>query len=101
MTVSQGCLQRCFGVYRLKVETAGQSGPHGGPEVNFTGIVNCEAFRTAVLEQRHKYVESGSARDDGLGIQSSRAEDPMQISMLTEIRDVLVRIESSKQTVPL
>merc|ERR1711879_615693 len=100
VSLSQNCLQRCFGVQCLTIETAGQSGPNGGPELSFSGIVNTTAFRNEVLAQRHFYVENASGQSDGLGLQSggvrsqTSPDASVTIDVLTEIRDALLRIET-------
>lgn len=97
VSISQNCLERCFGVQRLTVETAGQQGPNGGPELSFTGISNTKEFRDAVLSQRHYYVENASNMSGGTGLQGQKIDSMNQtvtVDVLTEIRDALLRIET-------
>lgn len=86
----QGPVMRWFGLNGFKLETAGQSsGATGGALVNMLGIVEAQAFRAAVLEQRDKVVGSGGKRvvtDD-----SGEAIDEAKV--LVEIRDAMLRIE--------
>ena len=82
----QGPLMRHFGVERLSIETAGQSGP--GALVALTGIQNAPEFRETVLAQRDLLAERQQQ-------QVSQSESPSAGSaeLLTEIRDVLLRVE--------
>jgi len=90
MGMVQGPIMRSLNLHTLTVETAGQSGV--GSLVSLTGIIKAPEFREAVLNQRefqagHK--PSGSP---------SQSPDDNQVvtgnTLLTEIRDSLIRIES-------
>jgi membrane protein YdbS with pleckstrin-like domain len=103
VTLSQGPLQRWFGIGALRVETAGGGGGssalgesgHGLHTGLIEGISNAEALRDRILSRL------GRSRDAGLG--DSRAEDaprrhapargwrPQHIALLREIRDLLAR----------
>ena len=76
-----------FGLTRLHVETAGQSGP--GALVSLVGMVDAEGFRNAVLAQRD-LVSSGGA-PAALPTPAAAANTADQT--LVEIRDSLQRIE--------
>ena len=102
VTLSQGCLMKCYGVELLTIETAGQSGPGAGPEMALPGIADARHFRDSVLQLRHQLVEKGVA-SDGLGLATAAssygavamqpvANGNMQ-GVLTDIRDVLLRME--------
>ena len=89
MGMIQGPIMRQFGLHTLTVETAGQSGP--GSLVSLTGIVDAEAFRETVLNQRDTSSTSPAERSQTgptLG-QSSTNE------ILVEIRDSLLRLEQT------
>lgn len=88
MGMVQGPIMRRLGLYRLTVETAGQSGP-GGSLVSLIGIVDAKRFREAVLAQRDLLADrksSGTAPEPG-------ASSPGRDTALVEIRDCLLRIE--------
>jgi putative membrane protein len=87
MGMVQGPIMRHFGLYKLTVETAGQSAQ--GALVSLTGIIDAKSFREAVLNQR-----------DVISVASSRSvspevsQEPIDASsLLSEIRDSLLRIE--------
>jgi hypothetical protein len=97
VTLSQGCLEKCFNVRRLTIETAGASGPQAGPELSLAGIMDPETFRNTVLAYRHDYVDNGS-RADGLGTGAKTSNGNSfnateQTSLLRDIRDSLKRME--------
>ena len=89
MGMTQGPLMRHFGVERLAVETAGQSGP--GSLVSLTGIVDAKDFREAVLAQRDLLAAGQTAT--AARTTSLPDEDPAAI--LKDIRSSLKRIEQS------
>ena len=83
LAVIEGPILRRFGLVRLHVETAGQSGQ--GALVSLIGIENAMDFRDAVLTQRDRVtVTGGSAERPSEG-------DPI----LVDIRDTLHRIEAA------
>jgi len=85
----QGPIMRALGLHGFKVETAGQSGgAAGGSLVNMLGIVDAQAFRKAVLEQRDKVVGSGGKRSI-----ADTGEEIDEAKVLIEIRDSMLRIE--------
>ena len=86
----QGPVMRHYGLHALSVETAGQSSQ--GALVKLLGVVNTEAFREAVLAQRDKMVTALSeGKQTPSPLQS--VTTPTTDVLLTEIRDVLHRIE--------
>jgi len=87
MGMVQGPIMRFFDVHTLTVETAGQSGV--GSLVSLTGIVDAKAFREAVLSQREMNLAT-TPQTPHEATTALSAPD----SLLTEIRDSLVRIES-------
>jgi putative membrane protein len=88
MAMVQGPLMRHFGIFKLTVETAGQSG--AGALVALTGIVDAKGFRETVLAQREIVAGSPPARSDATGTQDDFASD----ATLVEIKDSLLRIEA-------
>jgi len=105
LSLSQGCLGKCFGLWTLTIETAGQAGPQAGPEATMNGLLNARAFRDTVLQARHRYVEAGGAPDlggvtkrlqnvaGGPGGPSTGMDRPEVVPLLVDIRDTLHRIE--------
>ena len=81
-----GPLMRHYGLRGLKVETAGQSGDTGS-EGNIIGVIDAVEFRNAVLRQRQEAL--GSEQGSG-----SRNTVAGAAELLTEIRDILARIEA-------
>ena len=88
MGMVQGPIMRCFDLHTLTVETAGQSGQ--GALVSLTGIIDAKLFREAVLNQR----EAISATSSHSAPEVVRQEPSDASSLLSEIRDSLLRIES-------
>ncbi|MGI9469771.1 MAG: PH domain-containing protein [Rubripirellula sp.] len=90
MGMVQGPIMRSFGLHTLTVETAGQSGV--GSLVSLTGIVNAPEFRETVLNQRERQATNKSQATPLQAVNETEVSDSN--SLLTEIRDSLVRIES-------
>jgi putative membrane protein len=88
MGMVQGPIMRLFDLYTLTVETAGQSGQ--GALVSLTGIIDAKSFREAVLMQR----QAISAALPRSGPEPARQEPFDAASLLSEIRDSLLRIEA-------
>ena len=87
MGMVQGPIMRHFGLYKLTVETAGQSAQ--GALVSLTGIIDAKAFREAVLNQRDVISVASSH-----SASSEVSQEPIDASsLLSEIRDSLLRIE--------
>lgn len=55
MALIQGPIMRLFGLHKLTVETAGQSG--AGALISLVGIVDAPQFRTRVLEQKERFTQ--------------------------------------------
>ena len=81
-----GPIMRRYGLRGLRVETAGQAGQHAGSEGDLIGIIDAVAMRDAILRQRQK-VLSGEPSPDAVSPSTGDAQ------LLTEIRDILARIE--------
>ena len=87
MGMVEGPLMRAYGVQRLSVETAGQSG--AGALVSLTGIVEAEDFRETVLAQRDRMADQKKVGDSG---EAGAAAAPTG-DALAELRDSVLRIE--------
>ena len=84
----QGPIMRLLDIEALSVETAGQSSD--GSLVTLVGIVKARAFRDAVLAQRDKVVASADRETPSVAAAAPAGHDT---ALLTEIRDILSRIE--------
>ncbi|TWU57727.1 PH domain-containing protein [Rubripirellula reticaptiva] len=91
MGMVQGPIMRLFDLHTLTVETAGQSGQ--GSLVSLTGIVDAKQFREAVLNQR----DTVSSRSSRPALEAVSQDPSDANSLLAEIRDSLLRIESTLQ----
>ncbi len=87
MGMVQGPIMRHFDLHKLTVETAGQSTQ--GALVSLTGIIDAKSFREAVLNQRDVI----SAASSHSAPEAVRQEPIDASSLLSEIRDSLLRIE--------
>jgi len=91
MGMAQGPIMRHFDLYKLTIETAGQSGQ--GALVSLTGIKDAKLFRETVLKQREEHSRARRVTGSDSSQLKTMATDPL----LAEIRDSLLRIESSLQ----
>ena len=89
LRLHDGPLMRHYGLRGLKVETAGQSGGTGMSDSDLLGVIDAVEFRDAVLRQRQDLLDS-----DTTGTDSPAAGGVA--GLLTEIRDILARIEAGK-----
>ncbi len=91
LRLHDGPVMRHYGLWGLKVETAGSSGQNSSSEGNLIGVIDAEAFRNAVLAQRERVVDGESGRaGEPAAVASQTAPD----AVLVEIRDILARIEA-------
>ena len=90
MGMVQGPIMRSFNLHTLTVETAGQSGV--GSLVSLTGITRAPEFREAVLNQRE--VQAGHKPSGSQPMPPHENELVTGNTLLREIRDSLIRIES-------
>lgn len=88
MGMVQGPIMRHFDLHTLTVETAGQSA--AGALVSLTGIKDAKAFREAVLSQR----DAISSPSPHATPEAVRQDPSDASSLLSEIRDSLLRIEA-------
>lgn len=117
LAVYQGPVMRRMGLKGIKVETAGQTSA-GTALVQIVGIVDTDGFRDLVLEQRDRIADgdtapattapsaapsapsaaaSGAATGALAGTAGGGAAgaDPVLMETVTEIRDLLRRIETA------
>ncbi|MGI2168858.1 PH domain-containing protein [Shewanella sp. MF05960] len=87
MALIQGPLMRVFGIHKLTVETAGQSGM--GSLINLVGVVDVQAFREKVLLQKSLLTERQSTVVDNVDI------DQLLLENLQQMNATLLRIEQA------
>ena len=87
MGMVQGPIMRYLDLHKLTVETAGQS--REGALVSLTGIIDAKSLREAVLNQR----DVVSAASSHSAPEKVRPVSSEASSLLSEIRDSLLRIE--------
>ncbi|MCC5821822.1 MAG: PH domain-containing protein [Phycisphaerales bacterium] len=89
----QGPLMRKFGLWGLRIETAGQTVGAGGL-LRVVGIVDTPGFRKAVLDQRDRLENRSSGRRSSASTGPDGAETEIdEAAVLVEIRDAILRIE--------
>lgn len=88
--VVHGPIMRHYDLRALSVETAGQSS--AGALIKLIGIVDTEAFRQAVLDQRDKVVAALAGGEPAPAALPSAGRGD-EVELLTEIRDAIRRIE--------
>lgn len=89
-----GPLMRHYQLRGLKVETAGSAGQNAGSEGNLLGVIDAAAFRDAILSQRQQVLEAAEGRPaPAAAAASPSSAAPADAATLTEIRDILARIE--------
>lgn len=93
VAVHQGPLMRYFGVYKVTVESAGQTQLQGA--ANIIGVVEPYAFRDAVLHNVELLKQRGTetVAQSAERPETSEGSDA-QTALLTEIRDLLAKIEA-------
>ena len=90
LRLHDGPLMRHYGLRGLKVETAGSGGgQYDSSEGDLIGVIDAEAFRNAVLEQRQRVIEAETGQAPASAATSVPSNDT-----LVQIRDILIRIES-------
>ena len=83
-----GPVMRHYGLRGLRVETAGQAGQDAGSEGDLVGVIDAAEFRDRILRQRQRVLGGEEARLAPAEAAGSTSE------LLTEIRDILARIET-------
>lgn len=94
LALIEGPIMRMLDLQALKVETAGTSTP--GSFITMVGIVKARAFRDRVLAQRDRVSLSERGVPAALGAgaaESGTGDAGGSDAVLSDIRDVLVRIE--------
>ena len=86
MALIQGPIMRLFGLHKLTVETAGQSG--AGALISLVGIVDAPQFRTRVLEQKERLTQRSHKTS------SSAQPDDALLQNVVEMAASLKRIEA-------
>ena len=84
-----GPLMRHYGLRGLRVETAGQSGPQASSEGDLIGVVDALDMRNAILVQRQRVLGEDRSSEDA----APAAPVADSARVLTDIRDILARIE--------
>ena len=80
-----GPLMRHYGLRGIRLETAGQSGANASSEGDLIGVIDAVKFRDLILRQRQKV----------MGVEEAPPTTNGSIpDILTEIRDILARIEA-------
>lgn len=87
VSVRHGPLLNWLGLTKLKIETAGQ-GSSRQAAGNLVGVEDAVAFRDRILQQRERLSDRRAASGGGVS-----SEGPGTASVLTEIRDAVLRIE--------
>ena len=87
LALNEGPVLRRLGLCTLSVETAGGGAGTSMGQAQLTGVVDAIGFRDAVMRQRDLVVGGAAALAAPV-----QAGDPGEAT-LTEVRDVLVRIE--------
>ena len=100
VTIRQGPLQRFFGISDIRVHTAGGgSGAQGpnGPQAGFShqglleGLADARTIRDLILN-RLRHSKSAGLGDDEDQHQNEAGWTPQQVTVLTEIRDLICKI---------
>ena len=86
MALIQGPIMRLFGLHKLTVETAGQSGT--GALISLVGIVDAPQFRTRVLEQKERLAQRPQAASPSV------QPDDALLQNVVEMAASLKRIEA-------
>ncbi len=94
VSVHQGPLMRRFGVYKVTIESAGQTQVQGAASV--LGVKNPYDFRDAVMENVEllKVQQTAEASDVSPAGPVATPSSKDQTQLLMEIRDLLARIEA-------
>ena len=82
-----GPIMRRYNLRGVRVETAGQAGQNAGTEGDLVGVIDAAGFRDAILRQRQEVL--GGERTPA----PAPVAAPGDAQLLTEIRDILARIE--------
>lgn len=86
MAMIQGPLMRMFGIHKLTIETAGQSGT--GALISLTGIEEAAEFRAAVMAQKSALAEQSQPVEAKVDVAAQT------LTCLQNIEETLRRIEA-------
>ena len=92
VSVHQGPLMRSFGVYKVSVESAGQTQLQGAATI--IGVSDPYDFRDAVLQNVEMTKQRTGSESAGAVDAPAAAGSDVQAELLTEIRDILKRIDA-------
>lgn len=93
VSVHQGPLMRTFDVYKVTVESAGQTQQQGA--ANVIGVIDPYDFRDAVLHNVELIKQNAASESARTECMTTTAGTPdSQTELLTEIRDILKRIDA-------
>lgn len=108
VTFAQGCLERKYNIATITIQTAGQNGPDGRPELRIQGINDAKAFRKIVMNAKAECMArtfggvssavSAVAVDKSgskYGSIAAGAAPPAG----ADLRDILLRIEGSVKAI--
>ncbi len=84
-----GPVMRYYGIRGVRLETAGQSGQYASSEGDLVGVIGAAEFRDLILRQRQRIVGGEESPAAASTAPAGAAPD-----VLTEIRDILARIEA-------
>jgi membrane protein YdbS with pleckstrin-like domain len=98
LSLRHGPFLNAFGLVRLTIETAGQSGGGAGQgDAVLVGVIGAREFRDAVIEQRDHLADGGGR---GRLVPSEDASalraEAEAVALLREIRDSLHRLEKGR-----
>lgn len=106
VSVSQGPLQRFFGIADVVVQTAGGGGPvagphgggaHGGHVGLLEGLSNAEEVRNIILGKLRHSTSAGLGDDDLDRHDSAQSFTYVDLALLREIRDAASRLARSRE----
>ena len=96
VSVHQGPLMRNFGVYKVTIESAGQTQMQGAASI--IGVTEPYAFRDAVLENVELLKNQAAVASPSDAGDATTTSSDAQLKLLGEIRDILTRIESQNRS---
>lgn len=81
ISIEESCLQRCFSIKSVKIQTAGSSRPNGAAEATILAPLNAEMVRDIIMQRRESLlygISGGIAVRAGSGARvGDRAVDSM------------------------
>ena len=95
VTIAQGPIMRRYGMYRITVETAGQTKLAGA--ANLVGVIDSHEFRRQVLERIEIYKASQGASAPAVSSTPAKPVVDEQTELLKDILGTLKRIEKQSK----